>query len=35
MREIRDNPAHDKEAGGTWAEPNAWAPFILIGDGAR
>jgi CHAT domain-containing protein len=35
MREIRENPAHDKAPGGTWAEPNAWAPFILIGDGAR
>ncbi len=34
MREIRDNPAQDS-AGATWAHPNAWAPFTLIGDGAR
>ena len=34
MKEIRDNPAADAK-GQTWASPNAWAPFSLIGDGAR
>jgi CHAT domain-containing protein len=34
MRAIRDDPAHDGAAGETWAHPNAWAPFSLIGDGA-
>lgn len=31
MREIRDDPAADSERD-TWAHPNAWAPFTLIGD---
>ena len=31
MREIRDDPAHDTDSD-TWAHPNAWAPFTLIGD---
>ncbi|WP_068071115.1 CHAT domain-containing protein [Novosphingobium lentum] len=34
MKEIRDNPAADA-GGATWATPNAWAPFTLVGDGAR
>jgi CHAT domain-containing protein len=34
MREIRNDPSHDT-AESTWAHPNAWAPFSLIGDGAR
>ena len=31
MREIRDDPSHDTDSD-TWAHPNAWAPFTLIGD---
>jgi CHAT domain-containing protein len=31
MREIRSNKSHDS-ATDTWAHPNAWAPFTLIGD---
>lgn len=34
MREIRADASHDAD-GGTWAHPNAWAPFTLIGDAAR
>lgn len=34
MREIRDDSAQDSEAD-TWAHPNAWAPFTLIGDASR
>ncbi len=34
MREIRNDIGHDS-AIDTWAHPNAWAPFTLIGDGAR
>jgi CHAT domain-containing protein len=34
MREIREDNSHDA-AGESWAHPNAWAPFTLIGDGAR
>lgn len=34
MREIRLNSSHDTGVD-TWAHPNAWAPFTLIGDGAR
>lgn len=34
MREIRDDPSHDSDFD-SWAHPNAWAPFTLIGDGAR
>jgi CHAT domain-containing protein len=34
MRAIRDDRSHDS-ANDTWAHPNAWAPFSLIGDGAR
>lgn len=34
MREIRNDPSHDS-AIDTWAHPNAWAPFTLIGDGAH
>ncbi len=34
MREIRDDASHDKSYD-SWAHPNAWAPFTLIGDGAR
>jgi len=33
MREIRADPSHDTEMD-TWAHPNAWAPFALIGEGA-
>jgi CHAT domain-containing protein len=32
MREIREDASHDKGDGGTWAHPNAWAPFTLVGD---
>lgn len=39
MREVRKNPKHDLNGEGgkfdTWAHPNAWAPFTLIGDGAE
>lgn len=31
---IRNDASHDVD-GDTWAHPNAWAPFSLIGDGAR
>lgn len=34
MREIRNDPAQDSDSD-TLAHPNAWAPFTLIGDGAR
>ena len=34
MREIREDASHDTVTD-TWAHPNAWAPFTLIGDGAR
>jgi CHAT domain-containing protein len=34
MREVRDDKSHDGP-GDTWAHPNAWAPFVLIGDGAH
>lgn len=34
MRAIRDEPSHDTP-GDSWAHPNAWAPFSLIGDGAQ
>ncbi|MDQ3185958.1 MAG: CHAT domain-containing protein, partial [Pseudomonadota bacterium] len=33
MRSIRNNSSHDT-ANDSWAHPNAWAPFSLIGDGA-
>lgn len=33
MRAIRNDVTHDS-AVDTWAHPNAWAPFSLIGDGA-
>lgn len=32
MREIRNDASADSE-NDTWAHPNAWAPFTLIGDG--
>ncbi len=34
MRDIRNDASHDT-AGDSWAHPNAWAAFSLIGDGAR
>ena len=34
MREVRNDAAHDS-AEDSWAHPSAWAPFTLIGDGAR
>ncbi len=34
MREIRNDVSHDSSID-TWAHPNAWAAFTLIGDGAR
>lgn len=34
MREIRDDPSHDT-TDDSWAHPNAWAPFTLVGDGAH
>jgi CHAT domain-containing protein/tetratricopeptide (TPR) repeat protein len=34
MRAIRNNASHDS-ASDTWAHPNAWAPFSLIGGAAR
>ena len=34
MKEIRDDTSADAR-GDTWASPNAWAPFTLVGDGAR
>lgn len=34
MREIRDDTSHDT-ADDTWAHPNAWAPFMLVGDTRR
>jgi CHAT domain-containing protein len=33
-REIR-NDAHLDSKGDTWAHPNAWAPFSLVGDGSE
>jgi CHAT domain-containing protein/tetratricopeptide (TPR) repeat protein len=30
MRAIRDDTSHDSETD-TWAHPNAWAPFVVIG----
>ena len=33
MRAIRNDRTHDT-ATDSWAHPNAWAPFSLIGDGA-
>ena len=32
MRKVRDDPSHDSP-NDTWAHPNAWAPFSLVGDG--
>ena len=34
MREIRLDKQHDS-ASDSWAHPNAWAPFTLIGDSSR
>lgn len=34
MQEIRNDASHDTSID-TWAHPNAWAPFTLIGDGAQ
>ncbi len=34
MREIRNDASHDTTID-TWAHPNAWAAFTLIGDGAQ
>ncbi|WP_417593519.1 tetratricopeptide repeat protein [Parasphingorhabdus sp.] len=34
MQEIRNDPSADSD-NDTWAHPNAWAPFALIGDGAQ
>ncbi|MEH6826684.1 CHAT domain-containing tetratricopeptide repeat protein [Parasphingorhabdus sp.] len=34
MREIRNDKSADSDTD-TWAHPNAWAPFSLIGDGAH
>ena len=34
MREIREDGSHDSPDD-SWAHPNAWAPFSLIGDGAE
>lgn len=34
MREIRQDPAHDTSSD-SWAHPNAWAPFTLIGDASQ
>lgn len=31
MREIRNDPSADSEDD-TWAHPNAWAPFVFVGD---
>jgi CHAT domain-containing protein/Tfp pilus assembly protein PilF len=31
MREIRNDPRVDSEID-TWAHPNAWAPFVFVGD---
>ena len=31
MREIRNDPRVDSE-NDTWAHPNAWAPFVFVGD---
>tara|TARA_R110001599_G_C12255770_1_gene660043 strand:+ start:174 stop:3665 length:3492 start_codon:yes stop_codon:yes gene_type:complete len=31
MREIRNDPSADSE-NDTWAHPNAWAPFVFVGD---
>ena len=32
MRKVRDDSSHDSP-NDTWAHPNAWAPFSLVGDG--
>ena len=32
MRKVRNDPSHDSPDD-TWAHPNAWAPFSLIGEG--
>lgn len=34
MREIRDDVSHDSDDD-SWAHPNAWAPFSLVGDATR
>lgn len=34
MQEIRNDASHDTLTD-SWAHPNAWAPFTLIGDGAQ
>ena len=34
IREVREDKSHDKSET-SWAHPAAWAPFSLIGDGAR
>lgn len=34
MQEIRNDTSHDTLID-SWAHPNAWAPFTLIGDGAQ
>ena len=34
MREIRNDKSADSDVD-TWAHPSAWAPFSLIGDGAK
>lgn len=34
MRDIRNTTDGDAD-GTSWASPNAWAPFTLVGDGAR
>lgn len=31
MRKIRNDVSHDTEDD-TWAHPNAWAPFVIVGD---
>ena len=31
MREIRNDPSADSD-NDTWAHPNAWAPFVFVGD---
>jgi CHAT domain-containing protein len=33
-KEIRDDASHDT-AHDSWAHPSAWAPFSLVGDGAK
>ncbi|MEP4060284.1 hypothetical protein, partial [Parasphingorhabdus sp.] len=34
IQEIRNDSSADSD-NDTWAHPNAWAPFTLIGDGAK